>query len=694
MPRPLARTLLPALPLALALAACGDATVSRRDDGTPPTPPTFDPGFGGSGGSYGSGSSGGSSSTTPVDAGPPVPVCVEDYRGCPQLVTFPYGGESSVEVRGNFGGDATWQQGAAMTRSGSEWQATIVVPYARPTLLKFFVNGTDWRVDPSKPTQTDGSGNVNNLLAPVTCTPYVCNEPPAAPAGVFDWRDSVIYFAFVDRFLDGNPANNCSVAGVSGAIADYQGGDWAGIARKIDEGYFNDLGVNTLWLTVPLDNTPTRGRGVGGDDKYYSGYHGYWPKMDSTNPAQLQQEGCFGTLEELKGVVTKAHAKGLKVLFDYAMVHVHASSGVFAQNPSWFWPNSNGRGGDCICGQGCSWDTMPDRERCWFTDYLPHWNFTNNAARNYSVTNAVEWAKQTGIDGFRIDAIKHVDISWLTELRARLQREVVPTQTPPQRFYMVGETYDFGNRDILRAYVDPATKLDGQFDFPARRHIVEAILMRTMRLADMVAFLDGNDGFYGSNAIMSTFIGNHDLPRVIHLAANSRLWGDNQYADGKDRAWSQPPIGAPSEREAYERMANGFAILAATKGAPLVYYGDEIGLPGAGDPDNRRFMAWSGLGSNQTWLRERVSKLFKIREAHPALRRGTRQTVSLTNDTWLFKMSTAGDTVYVAVNRGDGPATVSGLPSTVALRELVNGTAQQSSTVSVPARQTLFFAAP
>jgi glycosidase len=210
----------------------------------------------------------------------------------------------------------------------------------------------------------------------------------------------------------------------------------------------------------------------------------------------------------------------------------------------------------------------------------------------------------------------------------------------------------------------------------------------------MVAFLDGNDGFYGSNAIMSTFIGNHDLPRVIHLAANSRLWGDNQYADGKDRAWSQPPIGAPSEREAYERMANGFAILAATKGAPLVYYGDEIGLPGAGDPDNRRFMAWSGLGSNQTWLRERVSKLFKIREAHPALRRGTRQTVSLTNDTWLFKMSTAGDTVYVAVNRGDGPATVSGLPSTVALRELVNGTAQQSSTVSVPARQTLFFAAP
>ena len=687
------RTLLAALPFAFALGACGDATVNRREDGTPPDPPAYDPGFGGSGGSYGSGSSGGGGGGGTVDAGPPVPVCAEEYRGCTQLVTFPYGGESSVEVRGNFGGETTWQQGVAMTRNSAQWEANVVFPYARPALVKFVVNGNDWRVDGSKPTQTDASGNVNNLFAPVTCSPYVCNEPPPPAAGVFDWRDAVIYFAFVDRFLDGNPANNCSVSGVSGAIADYQGGDWSGIARKIDDGYFNDLGVNTLWLTVPLDNTSQRGRGVGGDDKYYSGYHGYWPKFDNANPAQLQQEGCFGTLDELKQVVTKAHAKGLKVLFDYAMVHAHASSAMVSQNPSWFWPNDNGRGGNCICGQGCSWDAYPDRERCWFTDYLPHWNYTNAAARTYSVTNAIEWAKQTGIDGFRLDAIKHVDIAWLTELRARVQREVVATQTPPQRFYMVGETYDFGNRDVLRSYVDPNTKLDGQFDFPARRHIVEGVLMRTMRLSDMVAFLDGNDGFYGSNAIMSTFIGNHDLPRVIHLAANSRLWGDSQYADGKDRAWQQPPIAAPSEREAYERMANGFAILAATKGAPLVYYGDEIGLPGAGDPDNRRFMAWSGLAANQTWLRERVSKLFAIRAAHPALRRGTRQTVALGADTWLFRVSSGADTVYVAVNRGDSQATVGGLPST-ALRELVTGSAQQSASVSVPARTTLFFASP
>ena len=694
MHRSLIRSFLPALPfaLALALAACGDSTVNRRDDGVPPTPPSYDPGLGGSGGAYGSGSSVGNPSTG-IDAGPPVPVCPDDYKGCTQTVTYPYGGETSVEVRGSFGGDSTWQQGVAMQRNGSQWEATIIVPYDRPALMKFVVNGTEWRVDSTKPTQTDASGNVNNLLAPVTCTTFVCTEPAPPPAGVFDWRDAVIYFAFVDRFVDGNPANNCSVNGVSGAIADYQGGDWAGIAQKIDAGYFNDLGVNTLWLTVPLDNTAERGQGVGGDTKYYSGYHGYWPKVDSSDPAALQPESCFGTLDELKSVVTKAHAKGLKVLFDYAMVHAHQSSAMVTQHRDWFWPNDNGRGGNCICGQGCSWDTVPDRERCWFTDYLPHWNYTNSAARTYGVTNAIEWAKQTGIDGFRLDAIKHVDASWLTELRARVQAEVVPRQSPAQRFYMVGETFDFGNRDAIRAYVDPATKLDGQFDFPARRHIVEGLIMRTMRLSDMVAFLDGNESFYGPQAVMSTFIGNHDLPRIIHLAANSRMWGDNQYADGKDRAWQSPPVTAPAEREAYERVANGFALLATTKGAPLVYYGDEVGLAGAGDPDNRRFMTWSGLAPNQAWLRARVSKLFAIRAAHPAMRRGTRQTVALGNDTWLFRVSSAGDTVYVAINRGDVDATITGLPST-ALRELVEGAAQQSTQVLVPARQVRIFAAP
>jgi glycosidase len=435
----------------------------------------------------------------------------------------------------------------------------------------------------------------------------------------------------------------------------------------------------------------------------YSGYHGYWPKLDSSNPATLSQESCFGTFAELKALVAAAHTKGLKVLFDYAMVHVHDSSGVFQQNPSWFWPNSNGKGGDCVCGSGCSWDTLPDRERCWFTNYLPHWNYTNTAARDYSVANAVEWIKQTadasgfGVDGFRADAIKHVDISWLTSLRAKVASDILAKQTPPQRFYMVGETYDFGNRDVIKGYVDPATKLDGQFDFPLRANVVSNVVMRLGTMTDLSNFMNSNDYYYGSSAVMSTFVGNHDLPRVIHLAADNRLWGDNQGADGKDRAWNNQP-GLVQELSAYERLANGFAVLLTNRGAPLIYYGDEIGLPGAGDPDNRRFMQWPGtnqinnaaLTANQTYLRDRLKKLLSIRNKHPALRRGVRTTISVSNDVWVYSRVTAGDTVYVAVNRSDSDQPISGLP-TGQLDELVTSSVVNGPNTSVPPRQTRIY---
>ncbi|MBK6462504.1 MAG: hypothetical protein IPF92_16050 [Myxococcales bacterium] len=678
-----------ALPLTAAyafsasLAACSSESAQNKDYGAPPDAGTFNPPPNpGPGDGYGSGGNTG---------GPPV--CPEDFKACSHTFTYSSttgGSETSVELRGDFGGPDTWSAGVAMKKNGAVWEATTSIPFGKPVQYKFFVNGTTWLHDPAQPTVVVGN-DTNNTFAGKTCEPFTCAEPGAVAPGVFDWRDSVIYFAFVDRFFDGNTGNNCNVPGTSGPIANYQGGDWAGIKQKIDANYFNDLGVNTLWLTVPLNNTSKVGAGVGGDSHQYSGYHGYWPQIDDpTNPGNLSQEGCFGTMQELKDLVTAAHAKGLKVLFDYAMVHVHRDSGIFQQRPQWFWPNDNGRGGNCLCGQGCAWDSMPDRERCWFTDYLPHWNYTNADARNYSVTNAVEWAKQLNIDGFRADAIKHVDISWLTQLRQQIKTEITSKQTPPQRFYMVGETYDFGNRDVLKAYVDPGTKLDGQFDFPLRKNLVEAVVMRKYQgMNDLAAFMNGNDFFYGGNAIMSTFIGNHDLPRVIHLAANNRLWGDDQGADGKDRSWSNLPT-IPQEREAFERLANAYAVLFTNRGAPLIYYGDEIGLPGAGDPDNRRFMQWTGLDANQTFLRDRVKKLLDIRAKHPATRRGVRATISADADTWVYSRTTTGDTVYVAVNRSDSEKTVSGLPGGQ-LDELVTGVGAAGPSATIPARQTRVF---
>ena len=79
----------------------------------------------------------------------------------------------------------------------------------------------------------------------------------------------------------------------------------------------------------------------------------------------------------------------------------------------------------------------------------------------------MSWAKRIGIDGFRLDAVKHIETSWLTDLRARVNAEVAWDQ----HFYMVGETFD-GNRDLIKSYVNPDTMLDGQFDFPLRGQVL------------------------------------------------------------------------------------------------------------------------------------------------------------------------------------------------------------------------------
>jgi glycosidase len=649
--------------LPLLLLGCGDPGDQADDPyGKPPTD-TFDAGDWDGGGYYGDGGT-----TPPADT---KPTCEDAAKRCAVEFTYKDATASSVEVRGDYRDDG-WTKGDPMTKSGDTWKVSIPVPYNKAVQYKLVINGTNWITDPGNPdTITDSTGNTNSLKKPTTCTDFTCAEPDVPPPGVYDWRDSVIYFVFVDRFLDGDATNNgSSIAGVD-AEGQYKGGDWAGVTKKINEGYFGDLGVNTLWLTVPVQNADEyAGLGVGGDTHKYSSYHGYWP-LDVNQP-----EKRFGTLAELKALVDAAHTKKIKILFDYAMVHVHKDAQVYKDNPTWF------HGTGCICGSGsCPWETTGDR--CWFTDYLPHWNYTNSAARDYSVGNAIKWIKDTGADGFRLDAIKHVDGSWLTQLRSRVNTEIVATTK--QRFYMVGETYDFGNRDYLKSFVDPSTKLDGQFDFPLRLRLVQSVLMRQKPMNDLAAFMDSNDGFYGTSAIMSTWVGNHDLGRIIHLAEDTPLWSD-PYSDGKDKAWSGRP-GLPSSRNPFERVANAFAVLLTNKGAPLIYYGDEIGLPGAGDPDNRRMMQWTGYSADQTYLRDRIKKLLEIRAAHPALRRGKRTTLSVSNDLWVYSMSTTGDTVYVAINRGDTAQTATGLPASV--NELITGTAG----ASIPPRQARIFVA-
>lgn len=596
------------------------------------------------------------------DAGPTN--CQEPYRRCQAEFRFRALDEQSVHLRGDFAPDG-WTVGVPMRKVGNEWLALAPVSYGSDVQYKFLINNSLWVNDPANP-KTSAAGN--SLRESVTCQTFTC--PAGAPEnGAFDWRDSVMAFVFVDRFLDADQTNNCSVAGAT-AAGQYQGGDWKGVTQKITEGHFAQLGVNTLWLTVPVKNATVGG--AGSDGRTYSAFHGYWP-------IDLEQyETCFGTRQDLIDLVSAAHANGLQVLFDFAMVHVHSQSALYAQHPDWFW--SLDFKGQCVCGGGCDWNA--DGQRCWFTDYLPHWNYTVQAARDYSVAQAVRLLQDTNADGFRLDAIKHVDDSWLLQLREEVEK-LAATRSPRPRMYFVGETYDFGNRDYLKSFVEPATKLDGQFDFPLRLQLLQSVVMRTSPMTALRDFVASNDTFYGPNTLMSPWIGNHDLGRVIHMAEDTPMWGD-PYSDGKDRAFNNPP-GLPNYRRPFERLANAFVFLLTSPGVPLIYYGDEIGLPGAGDPDNRRFMQWSGLSVDQQWLRTRVAALGQLRKTHAALRRGKRAIISATDDTFVYSMSDGAQTLYIAINRGDSDEAVSGLPSQ-AMQDLLNQASVSGPSVLIPAR--------
>jgi len=605
------------------------------------------------------------------DQGSAADSCVPP-TSCAVAFTYPKGSEKSVDLKGSFD---SWGAGVKMTLSGSSWSASVNLTNGKQVQYKFVLDGTTWVKDPANPkTISDGFGGQNSLLdvvCPGSCAPKPdSGTQPTADSGPqptgFDWRDGIMYFVLVDRFANGDQTNDAPEK--IEAMADWQGGDLKGVLQKLQAGYFTNLGVNVIWLSSPV-KAPV-GKYAGDDGHNYTGYHGYWPtELDKVEPR-------LGDLALLKQVVTEAHTKGIRVVMDYVMHHVHSSSATYSGHKGWFF-DLQWSGKSCLCGAGCSWDFSPDKERCWFRDYLPTFDFTQADPRNFSVANAIQWAKDSGVDGFRLDAVKHIDQSWLTTLRSELNAKV--TQSG-QKFYLVGETFT-NDKGLLKSYIDPATKLDGQFDFPLRAQLVKNILMRQGTFNDLEGFLNSNDTFYAPGTIMGTFIGNHDLPRSVNLAEDSPAFGE--WDSGKAKAWSNQPW-QPNYDRAYQRLGVAFTALMTLPGVPLIYYGDEIGMAGGGDPDNRRFMQWSGTSADQDALRTLIGKLTKIRSAHPALRKGARKQVWLGSDVYAYEMSTTGDKVVVILNRSDSEQTIT-LQGT-SYTDLLNGGTVTASSIKTPAR--------
>jgi alpha-amylase len=461
----------------------------------------------------------------------------------------------------------------------------------------------------------------------------------AAPAPAFtDWRDSVVYFVILDRFADGDAANNAGVD--RNAKGTFHGGDLAGLTQQLDE--IASLGITALWITPVVDNIDSFVTGAGFPDW---GYHGYWAD-DFT-----KVDPRFGTEGELKQLVDEAHRRGIRVLLDVVYNHAGYNSRYMTDPKTKAWLRSNERGD---CGSD-------DITTC--VAGLPDFKTELAEVREYLFNAHLGMAKRTGVDGFRLDTVKHVTHDFWREHRQRVDAELGPN------FFLLGEVWG-GDAQSLDPWF-AGNEMNAGFDFSFQGSTLGWLQGRGRTVA-FDRYLKQREKVRGGY-LLSHFLSSHDVPGALY-----QLEGDKQLF----------------------RLA---ALLQFTSaGLPMVYYGEEVGRAGGDWPDNRSDMPWGaknvepGAGdARDEALRADYRKLIAIRHAHPALSRGVHTAISTTGDLLVFsqKDEASGDEVIVAVNRGAEAAelTVPSPWSVSAVTDVWSGEALsiQDGTIhaSVPAKQ-------
>lgn len=439
----------------------------------------------------------------------------------------------------------------------------------------------------------------------------------SAPGEAFRWEDALVYQIVVDRFAAERPFTDEARARPLGRRI---GGTLNGVRRVLEEGYFEDLGVNVLWLSPLYDNPEDLRVGREGGEARYVGYHGYWPAADRA------VEPAFGTESDLDALVAAAHARGLRVIMDAVLNHVDETHPLAREKPEWF------RQPACICGEAaCPWSTHIDS--CWFTPYLPDVDWRAPGALDHQVENARWWMARFDLDGLRLDAVP-----MMPRLVTRQVVDVVGRRFEGlrERQMLLGETYTAADgHDLIRWSLGP-DGLDSQFDFPVMWTLRETLASQALPLTSLAETITRSAAaWYGSSAVMAVMVGNHDVPRFTSAVA-------------------------PADADPLRRLRLAQAAVHALPGMPILYYGDEIGLAGAYDPANRapmRFAAdWSPA---ERALQRETARLGRLRACQPSLRRGDLRLLGADEDTiaWVRGADDERPAVFV-LNRADDPRTL------------------------------------
>jgi neopullulanase len=412
----------------------------------------------------------------------------------------------------------------------------------------------------------------------------------------------VLYLIMTDRFAEGNMQDD-PPGDDRAAPRGWHGGDLAGIEAHLD--YLKQLGVTAVW-TTPVDS----------NGAMPEAYHGY----AATDLYAV--DAHFGGLEAYRQLSAALHARGMKLVIDLVPNHVGVEHPWVADPPAPAW--FHGTLGEHLTAAHDfyrlidphatpgSWRAITDG---WFTDDMPDLNQSNPLVAQYLIENALWWVERANLDGIRLDTFPYVDRAFWHDFNAQLHRVYPRLTTVGEIFHRDPEVTSYFAGGVAHQGID--TGLDTPFDFPVYFALRDALAHdKPMTVLDDAL---REDALYPHPERLVFFIGNHDTTRFLSEAGGS---------------------------EARLKLALG--LLATLRGMPQIYSGDEIGMSGGADPDNRHdfpggfpgdahdAFAQSGRTAEEQGLFTWTSGMLALRASHAALQTGMEQDLFADDNGFAF----------------------------------------------------------
>jgi glycosidase len=411
-----------------------------------------------------------------------------------------------------------------------------------------------------------------------------------------------MYLIMTDRFADGDVHNDLP-GDNRAAPRGWHGGDLKGIEQHI--GYLKQLGVTTVWTT------PVASNGAMPDS-----YHGY----AATDLYAVDKH--FGTIEDYRHLSAALHARGMKLVIDLVPNHVGVEHPWVHDPPTPDWFHGTLEHHTAVQNDfyqlvdphapPAAWR---DITQGWFTDSMPDLNQENPLVAQYLIQNALWWVETANLDGIRLDTFPYVGRAFWHDFHTTLHSVYPHLTTVGEIFHRDPEVTSYFAGGLAHQGID--TGLDTPFDFPMY-FALRDVLAHGKPMTELSSVLR-QDALYPYPERLVPFIGNHDTTRFL------------TDADGSEA-----------------RLKLALGLLATVRGMPQVYSGDEIGMTGGKDPDNRHdfpggfpgdshdAFTKAGRTAEEQDIFAWTSGMLALRASHAALKIGIEQNLFADDDGFAF----------------------------------------------------------